>query len=65
MASQQGNYLARLFVQLAKKEKLEAKLNELRNQSDVQPETIEATVKQINKVAKLRPFHYSHQGSLA
>jgi NADH:ubiquinone reductase (non-electrogenic) len=26
---------------------------------------IEGVVKQINKASKLRPFHYSHQGSLA
>ncbi|KAG8957931.1 NADH:ubiquinone oxidoreductase, partial [Tulasnella sp. 425] len=28
-------------------------------------EEIESIVKQLNKASKLRPFHYSHQGSLA
>jgi NADH:ubiquinone reductase (non-electrogenic) len=58
-------YLARLFSQLAKKEKLEAKLHQLRSSGSVRPEEVESVVKQINKVAKVRPFHYSHQGSLA
>ncbi|KAF9517464.1 hypothetical protein BS47DRAFT_1326181 [Hydnum rufescens UP504] len=65
VASQQGNYLARQFVQIARKENLEAKLKHLRESLDTAPEAIESTVKQINKASKLRPFHYSHQGSLA
>ncbi|KAB5592719.1 External NADH dehydrogenase [Ceratobasidium theobromae] len=69
VASQEGTYLARLFGQLAKKERLEARLAELRSPSTPQTEEaareIESVVKQINKASKLRPFHYSHQGSLA
>lgn len=52
-------------MQMAKREKYEAKLQELRLQPDAAPEDIENCVKQINKLSKTRPFHYSHQGSLA
>ncbi|QRV93288.1 NADH dehydrogenase [Ceratobasidium sp. AG-Ba] len=67
VASQEGTYLARLFGQLAKKEKLEKRLGELRSlpQTEETAAEIEAVVKQINKASKIRPFHYSHQGSLA
>jgi len=65
VASQQGVYLARQFMQMAKKEKYEARLKELRAQPNAAPEEIESCVKQINKLSKTRPFHYSHQGSLA
>ncbi|TFK95584.1 FAD/NAD-P-binding domain-containing protein [Pterulicium gracile] len=70
VASQQGAYLATVFKNLAKKEKLEAKLKvegegkgrEVRaNDAEV-----EATKKQLQRYEKaLRPFHYTHQGSLA
>ncbi|KAF9259246.1 FAD/NAD(P)-binding domain-containing protein [Marasmius fiardii PR-910] len=72
VASQQGAYLARVFAQLAKKDGLEKSLIELRqsvtnpNESEKVniPSEIESIQKQLAKV-KLRPFHYSHQGSLA
>ena len=73
VASQQGGYLARVFAQIAKRDNLQAKLKELENQAAtvLQPEDkgaisaeIEATNAQLAKI-KLRPFHYSHQGSLA
>ncbi|KAK7438080.1 NADH:ubiquinone oxidoreductase [Stygiomarasmius scandens] len=72
VASQQGAYLARVFAQLAKKENLEKQLIAL-NQSVSTASAeekakvadgIESTKSQISKV-KIRPFHYSHQGSLA
>jgi len=65
VATQQGVWLSRHLGQLAKKEKFEEKLRELRSSPDSSPEAIEATVKYINKQSKLRSFHYSHQGSLA
>ncbi|CAE6458767.1 unnamed protein product [Rhizoctonia solani] len=67
VASQEGTYLARLFGQIAKKEKLEKRLADLRSgpHTDETAREIENVVKQINKASKLRPFHYSHQGSLA
>jgi NADH:ubiquinone reductase (non-electrogenic) len=73
VASQQGAYLARVFGQLAKKDNLEAKLIKLQQEatSAADPErkaeisqALETAEKQMSKV-KLRPFHYSHQGSLA
>ncbi|KAJ8082410.1 NADH:ubiquinone oxidoreductase [Marasmius tenuissimus] len=73
VASQQGSYLARVFAQIAKRDNLEAKLGELERSAAMilQPEEknsvvaeIDATKAQLAKI-KLRPFHYSHQGSLA
>ncbi|KAK7040801.1 NADH:ubiquinone oxidoreductase, partial [Paramarasmius palmivorus] len=73
VASQQGAYLARVFAQLAKKDNLEAKLIKLQQEGTTaaDPErkaeisqALETAEKQMSKV-KLRPFHYSHQGSLA
>lgn len=63
VASQQGAYLATVFKNLAKKEKLEAKLKVEGEANDAE---VEATKKQLQRYEKaLRPFHYTHQGSLA
>jgi NADH:ubiquinone reductase (non-electrogenic) len=73
VASQQGAYLARMLGLMGKKDTLEKQLVAL--EGDVQKaaseeekkkitEEAEATKRQLAKV-KLRPFHYSHQGSLA
>lgn len=59
VASQQGAYLARVFAQIAKRDALEEKLGSTEDAAER-----EELGKQIAKV-KLRPFHYSHQGSLA
>jgi NADH:ubiquinone reductase (non-electrogenic) len=59
VASQQGSYLSRVFKLLAKKDKLEADLSHAETSEEA-----EKLKKQIDKV-KLKPFHYSHQGSLA
>jgi NADH:ubiquinone reductase (non-electrogenic) len=63
-ASQQGAYLARIFAQIANKEKLEKQLIELKTEG-APAEQIEGVVKKLNRVAKITPFNYSHQGSLA
>jgi len=73
VASQQGGYLARMLAQMAKKDVLEEKLISLETaaanaaseeeKKKIAEET-EAAERQLAKV-KLRPFHYSHQGSLA
>lgn len=67
VASQQGIFLAQMFGKLGQKSKLEAHLADLRSQpsGSVDTATIEGTVKKLNRVSKLTPFHYSHQGSLA
>ncbi|KAJ8584437.1 NADH dehydrogenase [Rhizopogon salebrosus TDB-379] len=59
VASQQGAYLSRIFKLLAKKDNLEAKLAHAENNEEA-----EKLKKQMDKV-KFKPFHYSHQGSLA
>jgi len=63
VASQQGAYLARLFKQLAKRDGLLEKI-EAAKQEGANTESLE---KQLTKIENLnlRPFHYSHQGSLA
>ncbi|KAI7860696.1 hypothetical protein BDC45DRAFT_492617 [Circinella umbellata] len=59
VAAQHGKYLARVFGQLASQEKLEAEL--------VTATTEEEKAKKARKLQKakdIKPFHYSHQGSL-
>jgi len=73
VASQQGSYLARVLGNLAKKDNLKNKLHQLESNVDevkgeeekkVAVAEIESVRNQLAKI-KLRPFHYSHQGSLA
>lgn len=75
VASQQGAYLARILHQMAKTDDLERRLNQLetlegRVSSGTEEEQKkfkeekEDIARHLQKV-KLRPFHYSHQGSLA
>ncbi|GLB41066.1 putative nadh dehydrogenase [Lyophyllum shimeji] len=73
VASQEGAYLARMLVQMAKKENLETRATELaaelanattEEERKRLSEQLDIAQKQMAKV-KLRPFHYSHQGSLA
>lgn len=59
VASQQGSYLSRVFKLLAKRDQLEADLSHAETSEEA-----EKLKKQVDKV-KLKPFHYSHQGSLA
>jgi NADH:ubiquinone reductase (non-electrogenic) len=61
VASQQGAYLARLFKQLAKRDALLEQIS-ISKQEGTSTESLE---KQLAKLENLRPFHYSHQGSLA
>jgi NADH:ubiquinone reductase (non-electrogenic) len=64
VASQQGSYVARLFNQMAQQAKLEEELTELKR-TKAELNEIDAITKKLTKVSKLKPFHYSHQGSLA
>ncbi|TFK37003.1 hypothetical protein BDQ12DRAFT_724457 [Crucibulum laeve] len=73
VASQQGAYLARVLHQMAKRDNLTEKLLELESvapavvgeeEKKKVVEELENAKNQLAKV-KLRPFHYSHQGSLA
>jgi NADH dehydrogenase FAD-containing subunit len=62
VASQQGAYLARMLKQLAKRDALLEQITTLEKEGT----NTESLQKQLTaKVTKLRPFHYSHQGSLA
>lgn len=71
VASQQGAYLARIFAQIAKRDALSQQVVTLESHAakqDNAAETsaeIESLKKQLSKAEKLRPFQYSHQGSLA
>jgi len=74
VASQQGSYLARVLKQKVKRDALAGELAGLQKQELVQQpeaegverkEKIEKIAKQLEKQEKVRPFMYSHQGSLA
>jgi NADH:ubiquinone reductase (non-electrogenic) len=65
VASQQGQYLAQVFGRIGLKAKYERRLAKLRASGDATPEKLENVVKKLNRVSKITPFHYSHQGSLA
>lgn len=67
VASQQGAYLARLLKQMAKRDALRDELRVLQLEATVkgEGEALAKVAKQVEKAEKLRPFHYSHQGSLA
>lgn len=79
VASQQGAYLARVFSKLGKRDFLVSELNRmkeelgsLKSQTGIDlekdPELNKkwaAVRKDIEEMSKLRPFKYSHQGSLA
>ncbi|KAL9563798.1 hypothetical protein ACKAV7_012040 [Fusarium commune] len=72
VASQEGSFLARLFNNMAKTDTQEARIKELRsslnpkqsNSAEVTDE-IEALEKQLYLMKDVKPFRYSHQGSLA
>ena len=78
VASQQGGYLARVLHQMAKQDSLQDRLDKLlQSKASLGPpqegavdehkklqNEITDVQKQLAKV-KLRPFHYSHQGTLA
>ncbi|KAI0746272.1 NADH dehydrogenase [Daedaleopsis nitida] len=66
VASQEGAYLARILQQLAKRDELEARKNELQGAATPEAKAaLEQVEKKLAKVERLRPFKYSHQGSLA
>ncbi|KAI0081362.1 FAD/NAD-P-binding domain-containing protein [Panus rudis PR-1116 ss-1] len=69
VASQEGFYLARLFKQIAKRDAIQAELKQLESEGVLDGErqkTREELVSHLEKVEKMmKPFKYSHQGSLA
>ncbi|KAI7896490.1 uncharacterized protein EV154DRAFT_456265 [Mucor mucedo] len=58
VAAQQGKYLARLFKQLANRDALELELEDASDEEKVKKE------RKLRKIKDIRPFQYSHQGSL-
>ena len=70
VASQQGAYLARVLTQLAKRDDAAARLKELELEgagagAGADAAEAKALAKRVAKLEKVRPFKYSHQGSLA
>ncbi|KAJ0351309.1 hypothetical protein KNSL1_003449 [Colletotrichum chrysophilum] len=72
VAAQEGNFLAKLFNNMARTESLEARVQELSANLNVKPgnaaevaKEIEAHERQLRRIKDIKPFHYSHQGSLA
>ncbi|TDL20534.1 NDE2, mitochondrial external NADH dehydrogenase [Rickenella mellea] len=71
VASQEGAYLARMFKLMAKRDavaeqvyKLQQEVT-LRGDGEGRKGELEKLEKALEKAANIRPFHYSHQGSLA
>lgn len=72
VAAQEGAFLARLFNTMAKTEYLEDRIDELstslnitRTDAPAVATELEQLQKQLRRVKNIKPFHYSHQGSLA
>ncbi|EAQ91092.1 hypothetical protein CHGG_03027 [Chaetomium globosum CBS 148.51] len=72
VAGQEGTFLARLFNNMAMTEALEGKISELSSSLNLQPgnaaavsREIESYERQLRRIKDAKPFHYSHQGSLA
>jgi len=65
VAAQQGTYLAKVFAQLAKKEKLVQKLDTAKRAPDASEAQLDTLASQVIRAADIKPFSYSHQGALA
>ncbi|EGO58216.1 hypothetical protein NEUTE1DRAFT_122492 [Neurospora tetrasperma FGSC 2508] len=72
VASQEGNFLAGLFNNMARTEVLEQRVRELSGSLNLAPgnaaeisKEIEEHERQLRRIKDIKPFHYSHQGSLA
>lgn len=74
VAAQEGNFLGNLFNNMAKTESHEARIQELSRNLNLAPggtppaeaaQEIEAHERRLKKIRDVKPFHYTHQGSLA
>lgn len=72
VAGQEGAFLARLFNTMAKSEAVESQISALSQTLNLQPgdaaaiaNDIETYEKQLRRIKDIKPFHYTHQGSLA
>ncbi|KAH8549252.1 hypothetical protein BGW37DRAFT_502378 [Umbelopsis sp. PMI_123] len=60
VASQQGKYLARIFARLALRDHMEKEIAAMPD-----GEEKDRKLRRLEKIKDIKPFHYSHQGSLA
>lgn len=72
VASQEGAFLARLFNTMAKTEAIEQQIEERSTSLNVKPgnaaevaSELEELQRQLRRIKDIKPFHYTHQGSLA
>ena len=72
VASQEGTFLAHLFNNMAKTEALEENISRLSSSLNLKPgnsaeisREIEQYERQLRRIKDIKPFNYSHQGSLA
>jgi len=75
VAAQEGAFLGRLFNNMARTEALEGQIRELSASLNLRPgapgtsaeasSRIEQLERQLRRIKDIKPFHYSHQGSLA
>ena len=73
VATQEGAFLARLFNNMAMTEYLQSHIHDLSASLNMKPggdsaavaAEIERCEKQLHRIKDVKPFHYSHQGSLA
>jgi NADH:ubiquinone reductase (non-electrogenic) len=73
VAAQEGAFLARLFNNMAKSSEIEDQIHDLSSKLNLTPgvntadvaKEIEKHEKSLRRVKDIKPFHYTHQGSLA
>ncbi|KAL8388498.1 hypothetical protein RB595_009206 [Gaeumannomyces hyphopodioides] len=73
VASQEGAFLARLFNNMAKTEAIESRIQDLSSSLNLKPGVNAAEIsaeiaeheRKLRRVKDIKPFRYSHQGSLA
>lgn len=65
VAAQQGAYLAKAFKGFSKRDAAVAQLAALKADPTATPDAVDAAAKAVARASKVRPFSYSHQGSLA
>ena len=72
VAGQEGTFLAHLFNNMAKTEALEENISRLSSSLNLKPgnsaeisREIEQYERQLRRIKDIKPFNYSHQGSLA
>jgi NADH:ubiquinone reductase (non-electrogenic) len=73
VAAQEGAFLARLFNNMAKSSEIEDQIHDLSSKLNLTPGTnaadvakeIEKHEKSLRRIKDIKPFHYTHQGSLA